>query len=114
MFKSKFNLYNSEWLELVFSERNKSYGAYDLRQHYNGNLLKALFITVTLFTALLVIPSLLLKRQQDLTTVPKHERETLIHLSDFKQPPPEVSAAKKQPKHNQQQHRPRQKRHHRK
>lgn len=41
---TKFDLYNSEWLELVFNNRNKDYGAYDLRKHYAGNLVKAMLI----------------------------------------------------------------------
>ena len=42
---SKFDLYRSEWLDLVFDDRNKEYGAYDLRKHYSGNLIKAMGIT---------------------------------------------------------------------
>ena len=34
MLISKFNLYKSEWLELVFDDRNKNYGAYELRKTY--------------------------------------------------------------------------------
>jgi protein TonB len=30
----KFDLYRKEWLDLVFADRNKQYGAYDLRIHY--------------------------------------------------------------------------------
>jgi periplasmic protein TonB len=45
MLISKFDLYKSEWLELVFDDRNKAYGAYDLRQHYAGNMVKAMSIT---------------------------------------------------------------------
>jgi len=45
MLISKFNLYKSEWLELVFDNRNKDYGAYYLRQHYAGNMTKAMGIT---------------------------------------------------------------------
>ena len=41
---TKFDLYNPEWLELVFDSRNKDYGAYDLRKHYAGNLVKAMAI----------------------------------------------------------------------
>lgn len=41
---SKLDLYNPEWLELVFDDRNKDYGAYDLRKHYAGNLVKAMVI----------------------------------------------------------------------
>ena len=45
MITTKFDLYRSEWLELVFDDRNKAYGAYDLRKHYAGNLVKAMGIT---------------------------------------------------------------------
>jgi len=46
MLNSKFDLYKTEWLDLVFADRNKSYGAYDLRNHYGNNMMKALAITV--------------------------------------------------------------------
>lgn len=42
---NKFNLYNVEWLDLVFSDRNKAYGAYELRQHYSKTLSKAMGLT---------------------------------------------------------------------
>ncbi|MDB5141892.1 MAG: energy transducer TonB, partial [Mucilaginibacter sp.] len=41
---AKFDLYNPGGLELVFDNRNKDYGAYDLRKHYAGNLVKAMAI----------------------------------------------------------------------
>lgn len=44
---AKFDLYKNEWLELVFSDRNKTYGAYDLRKHYSSILLKAMGIAFT-------------------------------------------------------------------
>jgi len=45
MLISKFDLYNPEWLELVFEDRNKAYGAYDLRQNYANNMVRAMVIT---------------------------------------------------------------------
>jgi len=48
MLISNFNLYKSEWLDLVFDKRNKAYGAYNIRQHYAQNLTKALLISVSL------------------------------------------------------------------
>ena len=48
---SKFDLYGTEWLDLVFENRNKEYGAYYLRRHYAGTMLKAMGIT---FSALLL------------------------------------------------------------
>lgn len=50
MLNSKFDLYKTEWLDLVFADRNKNYGAYDLRNHYGDNMMKALAITVLGFT----------------------------------------------------------------
>jgi protein TonB len=52
---AKLDLYNPEWLELVFNNKNKAYGAYDLRKHYAQNLVKAMaiafFSVAFLFTA---------------------------------------------------------------
>ncbi len=45
MLISKFDLYKPEWLELVFDDRNKEYGAYDLRRHYAKNMVMAMGIT---------------------------------------------------------------------
>jgi protein TonB len=45
MLISKFDLYRSGWIELVFDDRNKAYGAYELRQHYARNMVKAMSIT---------------------------------------------------------------------
>ncbi len=45
MLISKFDLYNAEWLDLVFENRNKEYGAYDLRQNYASNLIRAMVIS---------------------------------------------------------------------
>ncbi len=41
---AKLDLYNPEWLELVFDDKNKDYGAYDLRKHYANNLVKSMLI----------------------------------------------------------------------
>jgi protein TonB len=54
MLISKFDLYNPEWLELVFEDRNKAYGAYDLRRHHNrtmGVAMAITFSTIALFVA---------------------------------------------------------------
>lgn len=51
MLNTKLNLYNAEWLDIVFANKNKSYGAYDLRQHYAGNMVRAMLITFTFIAA---------------------------------------------------------------
>ncbi|MDB5121671.1 MAG: hypothetical protein JWN56_2889 [Sphingobacteriales bacterium] len=50
------NLYKTEWLELVFQNRNKTYGAYELRLHNNETTIKALVIASVLFTSLIISP----------------------------------------------------------
>ncbi|QEM09239.1 energy transducer TonB [Mucilaginibacter rubeus] len=42
MLITKFDLYNAEWLDLVFDHRNKNYGAYELRSTYSKTLTKAM------------------------------------------------------------------------
>jgi len=42
--------------EIVFSNRNKSYGAYALRNEYSGNLTKAVYIGVAFFASLSIVP----------------------------------------------------------
>lgn len=46
--------------ELVFENRNKEYGAYDLRRSYKGLLTKAFFIGTSFFLAAIAVPVLLL------------------------------------------------------
>lgn len=45
MLITKLNLYTTEWLDVVFENRNKSYGAYQLRKSNGANMLKSLLIT---------------------------------------------------------------------
>jgi protein TonB len=56
MFNSSFNVYKTEWLDIVFSNRNKDYGAYALRAQSASTLNKALIIGVGIFTLLFVGP----------------------------------------------------------
>lgn len=56
MFNNSSNLYGSEWLALVFSNRNKNYGAYVLRTESSSITVKALLIVVPVFVSLFVGP----------------------------------------------------------
>ncbi|MFM9826573.1 energy transducer TonB [Flavobacterium sp.] len=49
---SKLSIYETGWINLVFENRNKEYGAYQLRQDYVKSSLTALFIGVLLVTSL--------------------------------------------------------------
>jgi len=49
MFNSSINVYKTEWLDLVFANRNKNYGAYDLRSRSSKIMTRALFVSGSLF-----------------------------------------------------------------
>ncbi|MFD1255163.1 energy transducer TonB [Mucilaginibacter terrae] len=81
MLNSKFDLYKTEWLDLVFADRNKTYGAYDLRIHYGDNMLKALAITVVGFT--LAAGALTIAFKHDVVET----RTTTVNIPEYKLPP---------------------------
>jgi len=56
MLSSKFNVYNIEWLDVVFANRNQTYGAYELRKNYSSRLTKALFLASFLFITAVCSP----------------------------------------------------------
>jgi protein TonB len=86
MLISKFDLYKTEWLDLVFDDRNKDYGAYNLRQHYAGNMVRVMGITF-FSIAMLCGASVLLRTEQPLI----HR----THVDQFIQPPPVTQQIKK-------------------
>ncbi|WP_431242964.1 hypothetical protein ACQ9BO_25335 [Flavobacterium sp. P21] len=49
---SKSSIYESKWTDLVFENKNKEYGAYQLRQENPRTTINALFIALLLITAL--------------------------------------------------------------
>ncbi len=56
MFNSSINVYKTEWLDLVFADRNKNYGAYELRSKSSSIMTRALLITGSLFLLLCSAP----------------------------------------------------------
>ncbi len=55
---SQSNIYESNWINLVFEHRNKEYGAYQLRQENTKTSLIALLLSVSLCTGLFTAPKL--------------------------------------------------------
>lgn len=49
---SKLSIYENKWTDLVFENKNKEYGAYQLRQESSKNSVTALFMGLLLLTAL--------------------------------------------------------------
>nr|WP_315165052.1 energy transducer TonB [uncultured Flavobacterium sp.] len=53
---SKLSIYETGWINLVFQDRNKEYGAYQLRQESTKTSLTALFMGVLFLSGALSIP----------------------------------------------------------
>lgn len=72
----------SDYLDLIFDKRNKSYGSYELRKHYNGRALKALGFT---FAALLLgvgTPFVWGKMHAKEMMTPPEIKETVIAMNN--------------------------------
>ncbi|MCC8407489.1 energy transducer TonB [Mucilaginibacter sp. UR6-1] len=89
MLITKLNLYNTEWLDVVFKNRNKSYGAYDLRKHNGTNMLKSLLITFSAVGVGIAFYSFMNNRGSgEISSVPifNPEKDTMIVVPIL--PPP--------------------------
>ena len=106
MFNPKSTIYQTGWLDLVFANRNKTYGAYELRQNYNRRLGRALCITSFFVVAIFSYP--LVKqyffKTEVLNPVKENTTETVVDLSSLpplpekKEPPaPPASSPKTEP-----------------
>ncbi|WP_176852002.1 energy transducer TonB [Mucilaginibacter sp. OK268] len=89
---AKFDLYNAEWLDLVFDHRNKEYGAYDLRKNYGQTMARAMGLALA-GVAILVAASIVFKHK--IEPVPKVNM-TPVDLKDITIQPPVEPKLKKQ------------------
>ncbi|MEP6610300.1 MAG: TonB family protein [Mucilaginibacter sp.] len=80
MLTSKFNLYNTEWTDRVFDDRNKAYGAYELRHNYSNTMVKAMAIAF-LGVGMLCAASIILR------TAPTGDKVIHVISDPFIQPP---------------------------
>lgn len=87
MLGSKIDLSGNQWLEIVFNQKNKSYGAYALRRQSASDTSKALFIAGSLFILFFLSPKLisLVKGNDTVDDTRIHERVVEV------QPPPAVN-----------------------
>jgi protein TonB len=58
MLGSNLDIMNEGWLNLVFANRNKAYGAYQLRQDNARNTNKAMLIAISGFVILIAVPTI--------------------------------------------------------
>lgn len=80
------DIYGDEWLELVFANRNKSYGAYELRKHYSATVLKALALTFGFFGAMALLAFVLLKPAPVAVQPVKHEVTNVLQSEVISSP----------------------------
>ncbi|MDP9078108.1 MAG: TonB family protein [Bacteroidota bacterium] len=92
MFGSKLDILNQHWIDTVFTDRNKAYGAYELRKDNGRNTRKALLIGVVVFVVAISANTII-----DMISgiIPKGKEKikiTNVVLSpppqDLKKPPP--------------------------
>lgn len=90
---SKLDILKPEWLEIVFTDRNKAYGAYQLRKQNPVSTVKALAFTLLFFVAAVATPTVINKIKH---FIPKPKEKVKIVEIALKPPPP-VDETKKPP-----------------
>ncbi|MHA4895908.1 energy transducer TonB [Pedobacter sp. PWIIR3] len=88
MLNTSSNLYRAEWLNLVFKNRNQSYGAYALRTESAGNTNRALFIGASLFILLFAAPKIysLFTKSVVVTANSLPDERRIVDISDIRPP----------------------------
>ncbi|MBO9586066.1 MAG: energy transducer TonB [Flavobacterium sp.] len=93
---SKLSIYENKWTDLVFENKNKEYGAYQLRQENSKNSVTALFMGLLLITALGSAPVLISKFRTSPVEVdpePQIYEPTIVHVDPIVVPPPPAPPA---------------------
>ena len=93
---SKLSIYENKWTYLVFENKNKEYGAYQLRQENSKNSVTALFMGLLLITALGSAPVLISKiRTSPVEAEPEPQiyEPTIVHVDPIVVPPPPAPPA---------------------
>ncbi|MBS1501685.1 MAG: TonB family protein [Bacteroidetes bacterium] len=93
MLGPKLDILKQEWIDVVFSDRNKSYGAYELRKRSGFNTTKALIIGVIAFVFAISLPTII-----NIISgfIPKKEEKIKI-VPVVLQPPPPLNKQKPPP-----------------
>ncbi len=93
MLGSKLDLVKQEWIDVVFTGRNKAYGAYELRRDNSKRTGKALLIGISLFVLAIAMPTIVNAIKGIIPKAPEKVKVTDVVLT----PPPPVDQTKKPP-----------------
>jgi len=92
MLGSKLDILDQKWIDFVFSNRNKAYGAYELRRDNGRNTRTALFIGVAVFVLLVSANTIINMIEGFIPKGKEKVKITNVVLSpppvDLKKPPP--------------------------
>ncbi|MDP5201293.1 energy transducer TonB [Flavobacterium sp. DG2-3] len=94
---SKLSIYENKWTDLVFENKNKEYGAYQLRQENSKNSVTALFMGLLLLTAIGSASALISKFNSSvIEPEPEpmiYEPPTIVNIDPTVVPPPPAPPA---------------------
>jgi protein TonB len=93
MLGSNIDIFRTEWLNVVFADRNRSYGAYELRRDNTRNTIKALLIAISVFIFVLATPTIYNKVMGFIPKADPHYKTIPVELL----PPPVLEKPKVQP-----------------
>jgi len=92
MFGSKLDILDQKWIDVVFNNRNKAYGAYELRRENGKNTGKALIIGIILFVFIISFNTILNIVEGFIPAAKEKVKITNVVLApppvDLKKPPP--------------------------
>jgi len=80
---------NADYLDIIFDNRNKNYGSYQLRKHYNGRALRALGITSLLLLLGAGTPFIIGKLNAGEPAALAGKTERTVVMDRILMPPPE-------------------------
>lgn len=83
---SKINIFDTDWVDLIFKGRNQTYGAYVLRKKSSENTNKGIFFAIVFFTTVISTPMII-----DLIKglVPKAAEDVKVtEVNTLEEPPP--------------------------
>ncbi|SHN17628.1 energy transducer TonB [Mucilaginibacter sp. OK098] len=87
MFGSKLDILDQKWIDVVFTDRNKAYGAYELRKDNGRNTRKALIIGIIIFVVAISANTII-----DMISgfIPKGKEKIKITNVVLSPPPPDL------------------------
>ena len=92
MFGSKLDILDQKWIDVVFTDRNKTYGAYELRRDNGRNTRNALFIGLAFFVVIVCANTIINLIEGFIPAAKEKVKITNVVLSappvDLKKPPP--------------------------